>query len=141
VFADTARRAQVSTDVRGDELAAVTDFLTDLARDRPDDGLVASATHAIRRLLRARACDWVPGYHGSVGSLLHADGSLAVDVAGPGRSSGFVVLPPVIEIEVGRPPHAIGRFVVRTDPAAVVSVEERRGAVAIADAFGRLSQA
>lgn len=131
-LSDRSRRDRSITGARGREVDAVTGFLHDLSTASEIDGVTAAAERAISTLLSARSCEWRAGYHGTVGSVLRPDGSLSTGTSAPAVGSGLDVLPAVVEIPVGTAPAELGRFVVRADPEAAVSIEERRAAVGVA---------
>ncbi len=51
--------------------------------------------------------------------------------------NGGGILPSTVEIPVGYPPSEFGRFIVRTNRRANVSLEERRAAATIATTLAR----
>jgi K+-sensing histidine kinase KdpD len=135
-LAESAQRAVVAARIRREELTAVTDFLERVGTSISGDQLAARAGDSITRLLDARSYEWLPGYRGTANPVLRSDGSLVAAVVGD-RTDGGGALPATIEIPVGHPPNDHGRFVVRTNPRADVSLEERRAAATIAGALAR----
>lgn len=136
-LAEAAQRAVVASRVRRDELAAVTNFLEHIGTSISDEELAERAAASIVSLLDARECIWRPGYRGTASPVLRPDGTLSsrsTSVAGVDRGG---VLPPGIEIPAGAPPTEHGRFDVRTNPRADVSLEQRRAAATIASTLGR----
>lgn len=131
-LSDRSRRDRTITGARGREVDAVTGFLHDVSTSRGFESVAAAAERAITTLLSARACEWRAGYHGTVGAVLRADGTLSSGTSAPSVGAGHEVLPAVVEIPVVGGAVELGRFVVRTDPGAAVSIEERRAAVGIA---------
>lgn len=134
-LAESAQRAVVAARVRRAELDAVTDFLEHIGTEISAEELAQHASTSIVRLLDARECVWHPRYHGTASPVLRPDGTLASNLSRPATGGG--VLPPTVEIPVGRPPLEHGRFLVRTGGRAVVSLEERRAAAIIAATLGR----
>lgn len=135
-LAESAERAVVAARVRHNELTAVTDFLNRVGTSISDEEFGAHASDSIVQLLGARDCVWDPDYRGSASPVLRPDGSLGAGGDGYGADGGSL-LPGTIEIPVGHPPTEYGRFIVRTNPRADVSLEERRAAATIALALAR----
>jgi hypothetical protein len=139
-LSDRSRRDRTITGARGREVDAVTRFLHDVSTADGSDAVASAAERAIVALLSARECEWRPGYHGTVGAVLGADGSLSTGTSAPAVGSGLDVLPPTVEIPVGSGAVELGRFVVRTDPNAAVSIEERRAAVGVAAVLSKFAR-
>lgn len=138
-LAEAAQRAVAAARLRRDELAAVTDVIGRMGAGQRGEELVDSAATCLGTLLRAREVTWREGYRGTAGPVLLPDGSLAVGASDAG-DLGAATLPPTIEIPVGTPPVELGRFVVRTSVAGIVSREERRAASAVAGLLARVLQ-
>jgi K+-sensing histidine kinase KdpD len=135
-LAESAQRAVVAARVRREELAAVTNFIEHIGTTIPGEELAKHASNSIVSLLDAHECEWLPDYRGSVSPVLQPDGSLHSALPG-GAGAGGGTLPTTIEIPVGHPPTEYGRFVVRTNRLANVSLEERRAAANIATTLAR----
>jgi hypothetical protein len=135
VVSDRARRDRSISTARGREVRAVARFLDEVAAAGTTEAIVIAAERAISTLLSARHCDWRAGYHGTVGGVLGADGGLTSGTS-PRSDTRARALPTVVEIPVGGAAVELGRFVVRTDERAVVSVEERRAAAGVAAVVG-----
>lgn len=135
-LAESAQRAVVAARVRRDELTAVTNFIEHIGTSIPGEALVEHASSSIVSLLGAHDCVWRPDYKGTASPVLLPDGSLQSALPGRGDEGGGT-LPTTIEIPVGRPPTEYGRFVVRTNQRASVSLEERRAAATIATTLAR----
>jgi K+-sensing histidine kinase KdpD len=135
--AESAQRAVVAARVRREELTAVTNFMEHIGTSISGEELAEHASTSIVRLLDARECVWRPDYQGTASPVLQPDGSLHSALPGSGRGDGGGTLPSALEIPVGRPPTERGRFVVRTNRRASVSIEERRAAATIATTLAR----
>lgn len=135
-LAESAQRAVVAARVRREELTAVTNFIEHLGTTIPGEELAEHAGNSIVSLLDAHECVWHPGYKGTASPVLRPDGTLTSGLTGE-ASEGGGTLPLTIEIPVGDPPTEYGRFVVRTNRRASVSLEERRAAANIATTLGR----
>ena len=135
-LAESAQRAVVAARVRREELAAVTNFIEHIGTPISGEELAEHAGASILSLLDAHECVWRPDYKGTASPILKPDGTLASVMIGEGREGGGM-LPLTIEIPVGHPPTEYGRFVVRTNRRANVSLEERRAAANIATTLAR----
>lgn len=135
-LAESAQRAVVAARVRRDELTAVTNFIRHIGTSIPGEQLVEHAGNSIVSLLDAHECVWRHDYKGTASPVLQTDGSLQSALPGGGDEGGGT-LPLTIEIPVGQPPTEHGRFVVRTNQRASVSLEERRAAATIAVTLAR----
>jgi K+-sensing histidine kinase KdpD len=135
-LAESAQRAVVAARVRREELTAVTNFVEHIGTAIPGEDLVEHAGHSIVSLLDAHECVWRPDYKGTASPVLQPDGSLQSALPGSVAEGGGT-LPLTIEIPVGHPPTEYGRFVVRTNRRANVSLEERRAAATIATTLAR----
>ena len=135
-LAESAQRAVVAARVRREELAAVTNFIEHIGTSIPGEELAEHAGASILSLLDAHECVWRPDYKGTASPVLKPDGTLSSALIGTGGEGGGT-LPLTIEIPVGHPPAEFGRFVVRTNRRASVSLEERRAAANIATTLGR----
>jgi K+-sensing histidine kinase KdpD len=135
-LAESAQRAVVAARVRREELAAVTNFIEHIGTSISDEELVEHAGVSVLSLLDAHECVWRPDYKGTASPVLKPDGTLTSGPIGEGGGGGGT-LPLNIEIPVGLPPHEYGRFVVRTNRRANVSLEERRAAANIAATLAR----
>jgi K+-sensing histidine kinase KdpD len=135
-LAESAQRAVVAARVRREELTAVTNFLQHIGTAIPGDELAEHASTSIVSLLDAHECVWRSDYRGTASPVLQPDGSLQSALPGD-RGEGGGMLPLTIEIPVGHPPTEYGRFVVRTNRRANVSLEERRAAATIATTLAR----
>lgn len=139
-LAESAQRAFVTSRVRREELAAVTRFLEHIGTSASGEELAGHAGASILSLLHADECVWRPGYRGTASPVLRSDGTFASTLIDD-PSSGVGFLPRTIEIPVGQPPTERGRFVVRTNRRAGVSLEERRAAASVAAALARRVEA
>lgn len=135
-LAESAQRAVVAARVRREELTAVTNFIEHIGTSIPGEELVEHAGKSIVSLLDAHECVWRLDYKGTASPVLQPDGSLQSARSGSGGEGGGT-LPLTIEIPVGHPPTEYGRFVVRTNRRASVSLEERRAAATIATTLAR----
>lgn len=135
-LAESAQRAVVAARVRREELTAVTNFLEHIGTSIPGEQLAEHASISIVSLLDASECVWRPDYKGTASPVLQPDGSLQSVMPGAGGEGGGT-LPLTIEIPIGHPPVEHGRFVVRTNRRASVSLEERRAAATIATTLAR----
>lgn len=135
-LAESAQRAVVTARVRRAELDAITNFLERIGTSISGEELAEHAGVSIQSLLDAHECAWRPGYKGTASPVLKPDGTLTSSLTGDRIGSGGT-LPVAIEIPVGHPPTEYGRFVVRTNRRANVSLEERRAAASIATTLGR----
>ena len=135
-LAESAQRAVIAARVRRDELAAITNFIEHIGTSDTDQELAEHAGSSILSLLDARECVWRPDYKGTASPVLKPDGNIT---SGPLREGGDGggTLPPTIEIPIGHPPAEYGRFIVRTNRRANVSLEERRAAATIATTLAR----
>lgn len=134
---ESAQRAVVAARVRREELTAVTNFLEHIGTGVPGEELAERASSSIVSLLDAHECVWRPDYKGTASPVLQPDGSLQSALPGGGGGEGGGTLPLTIEIPVGHPPTEHGRFIVRTNRRASVSLEERRAAATIATTLAR----
>jgi K+-sensing histidine kinase KdpD len=135
-LAESAQRAVVAARVRRDELTAVTNFIEHIGTSIPGEDLAEHASNSIVSLLDAHECVWRLDYKGTASPVLQPDGSLQSALPGRGGEGGGT-LPTTVEIPVGHPPTEYGRFVVRTNRRASVSLEERRAAATIATTLAR----
>jgi K+-sensing histidine kinase KdpD len=135
-LAESAQRAVVAARVRREELTAVTNFIEHIGTTIRREELAEHASNSIVSLLDAHECVWRPDYKGTASPVLRPDGTLTSAMIGD-RSEGGGTLPTTIEIPVGHPPTEYGRFVVRTNRRANVSLEERRAAANIATTLAR----
>ena len=135
-LAESAQRAVVAARVRREELTAVTNVLEHIGTSVPGEELAEHASNSIVSLLGAQECVWRPDYKGTASPVLQPDGSLQSALPGSGGEGGGT-LPLTIEIPVGQPPTEHGRFIVRTNRRASVSLEERRAAATIATTLAR----
>lgn len=135
-LAESAQRAVVVARVRREELTAVTNFIEHIGTGVPAEELADRASSSIVSLLDAHECVWRPNYRGTASPVLQPDGSLQSALPGGGGAGGGT-LPLTIEIPVGQPPIEHGRFIVRTNRRASVSLEERRAAATIATTLAR----
>lgn len=88
---------------------------------------VTACTAAVTRVLRLRQCRWAPGYHGAAGYRLTRAGAVM------GLEGDRSLLPHDVELPVELRGEELGRLILTTTPGEVISGEERRAAVAIAD--------
>ena len=135
-LADLTQNAVVSARVRKKELTAVTNFLEHIGTPISAEELAEHARTNILTVLDARDCVWRPDYKGTASPVLRPDGSLTSSRAAERDERGGV-LPGIIEIPVGHPPAEFGRFIVKTNGRAIVSLEERRAAATIAITLAR----
>jgi K+-sensing histidine kinase KdpD len=135
-LAESAQRAVVAARVRREELAAVTNFIEHIGTPISGEELAEHAGASILSLLDAHECVWRSDYRGTASPVLKPDGTLSSLLIGEGDEGGGT-LPLTIEIPVGYPPAEYGRFVVRTNRRANVSLEERRAAASIATTLAR----
>lgn len=135
-LAESAQRAVHAARVRREELAAVTNFIQHIGTAIAGEELVEHAGNSIVSVLDAHDCVWRPDYKGTASPVLQPDGSLQSALPGSDGEGGGT-LPLTIEIPVGHPPTEYGRFVVRTNRRASVSLEERRAAATIATTLSR----
>jgi K+-sensing histidine kinase KdpD len=135
-LAESAQRAVVAARVRREELTAVTNFIEHIGTTIPGEELAEHAGNSIVSLLDAHECVWRPDYKGTASPVLRPDGALTSALAGEAAEGGGT-LPLTIEIPVGTPPTEYGRFIVRTNRRASVSLEERRAAATIATTLAR----
>jgi K+-sensing histidine kinase KdpD len=135
-LAESAQRSAVAARVRREELAAVTNFIENIGTPIAAEELAEHAGVSILSLLDASECVWRPDYKGTASPVLRPDGSLTSGPVGE-RGEGGGTLPPTIEIPVGQPPAEYGRFIVRTNRRANVSLEQRRAAANIAATLAR----
>lgn len=117
--------ARMRSASRADELAALRAVSRTLATGDPDR-LVHVATEHIRGLLDLRACEWSAGFHGRVGHVMSADGSLS-EWQGASFPDG------IVEVPVVHRGTELGRLLLRPRSSAVVSAEERATVLAVAD--------
>ena len=134
-LAQSAQSAVIAARVRRKELAAVTDFLEHVGTHIPGEALAEHASASILSLLDARECVWRHDYKGTASPVLRPDGTLASVTVSDWKGGG--ILPSTVEIPVGYPPSEFGRFIVRTNRRANVSLEERRAAATIATTLAR----
>jgi K+-sensing histidine kinase KdpD len=135
-LAESAQNAVVAARVRRKELTAVTDFLGHIGTPIPAEVLADHASASILSLLDARECIWRPDYKGTASPVLKRDGTLT-SVHGNNRDESGGTLPTTIEVPIGDPPAEFGRFIVKTNRRANVSLEERRAAATIATTLAR----
>lgn len=135
-LAESAQRAVVAARVRRLELVAVTNFLEHIGTSDSDEELVGHARASILSLLDAHECVWRPDYRGTASPVLGPDGNVASGPMGSAGADGGI-LPLTIEIPVGDPPRELGRFIVRANRRANVSLEQRRAAAIIATTLAR----
>jgi K+-sensing histidine kinase KdpD len=129
-------RSRVRSTVRAGQLDALVAVVTAAARGLSEPELAARAESALTDLLDLRAAHWSPGYHGVAHPVLSRTGAL-VDESGPAIPPDDVRLPAAgVELPVTADDRELGRFVLVPAHRVPVSREERRVAVAIADAFG-----
>lgn len=117
--------ARMRSASRADELAAVRSVSHALAAG-DSDRLVDAATKRISDLLDLRSCEWSAGFHGRVGHVMSADGSL-----GDWHAASFP--DGIVEIPVVHRGTELGRLLLRSRSSAVVSAEERATVLAVAD--------
>lgn len=117
--------ARMRSTSRADEVAALQSVSRMLATGNTDR-LVEVATERIRDLLDLRSCDWSAGFHGQVGHVMSASGSLT-----GWRGAGFP--DGTVEVPVVNRGTELGRLLLRSRSPAPVSVEERRTVLAVAD--------
>lgn len=98
-----------------------------VAADGTVDAAVDACSEAITQVLRLQRCRWRAGYHGAAGYRLVRSGAV-IGVEGD-RS----VLPRDVELPVVHQGVELGRLILTATPGEVVSREERRAAIAIAD--------
>ena len=82
---------------------------------------------AITGVLRLQRCRWSAGYHGTAGYHLNRTGSVV------GAESDRSVLPRDVELPVVLRGVELGRLILTATPGEVISREERRAAIAMAD--------
>jgi len=98
-----------------------------VAADGTADAAVDACSEAITRVLRLQRCRWKAGYHGAAGYHLVRSGAVI------GVEGDQSVLPRDVELPVVHQGVELGRLILTATPGEVVSREERRAAIAIAD--------
>lgn len=136
LIASTAQRALAGAGVRLRELEAFTEFLEHIRPNEPER-MIEQGRSSIEHVLLAASCTWRPGYRGTAAPTLQPSGTIVATNALLAHGLDDRRLPSQIEIPVGVPPNEHGRMTVHS-VGAETSIEERRTAVAIASALGRL---
>lgn len=116
--------ARMRSTSRADELAALRSVTQALGR-ADGDQLVDVVTDSIRDLLDLQSCEWSAGFHGQVGHVMSADGSL-MNWRGASFPDG------IVEVPVTHRNRELGRLLLRSRSPAPVSAEERGTLLAIA---------
>jgi hypothetical protein len=134
IFANRARRSRSAAAVRQREITVLTDLIDAAAGTRDPDVVIEHARTALEELLPLRQCEWRPGYHGTAGPVLRRDGRLdgAATDEDPGLMIDPIHFPVHVELPIlGADGQECGRFVLRSLPGQVVSLEERRAAASV----------
>lgn len=128
-------RSRARSTVRAGQLDALVTVVTAAAQQLPEPELAERTESALSDLLDLREAHWSPGYHGVAHPVLTRTGAL-VEESGPSRTGYDTGLPATgVELPVTTDGRELGRFVLVPAHHTPISREERRAAVAIADAF------
>lgn len=123
--------------VRHNELQHLVQFAQSARSATEVDGLALEGCRHLTALLDVRDCRWHAGFHGTVGAVLLPTGQLA------GESSALrddrAQLPKCVEIPAIIGNRELGRFILATDHATLVSAEERLTAATIVNLFAHVA--